>query len=147
MSQVFTIGFTGKRAATFFDLLRRNGVKRVIDVRLNNASQLAGFSKRDDLRFFLEELCGADYVHLPELAPTKPLLKAYRGGELCWEDYADRFLSLLAGRKVEALVDPELLQDGCLLCSEHQPHFCHRRLVAEYLGKSWGLGLKLTHLT
>jgi uncharacterized protein (DUF488 family) len=146
MSQLFTIGFTGKSAETFFSLLRGSRVRRLIDVRLNNVSQLAGFSKRDDLRFFLRELCGADYLHLPALAPTKPLLRAYRGGEMGWEEYSARFIQLLACRGVESELDPDVLKSGCLLCSEHQPDFCHRRLVAEYFGSCMGRGFQIVHL-
>lgn len=69
--KLFTIGFTKKSARRFFDLLRESGVKRILDVRINNGSQLAGFAKKDDLAYFLEEICGMDYVHLPSLAPRR----------------------------------------------------------------------------
>jgi len=146
MGELFTIGFTAKSAETFFNLLRGSRVRRLIDLRLNNVSQLAGFSKRDDLRFFLREICGADYLHLPALAPTKPLLRAYRAGEMGWEEYAARFIELLARRGVESEFDTGVLESGCLLCSEHQPHFCHRRLVAEYLGSRLSRGFQVVHL-
>ena len=69
--RLFTIGFTKKSAEGFFTNLSKAGVKRVIDIRLNNMSQLAGFTKRDDLRYFLRTICNIDYIHLPELAPNK----------------------------------------------------------------------------
>lgn len=135
---LFTIGFTKKTAERFFGALRRAGVKRIVDVRLNNVSQLAGFAKRKDLEYFAKELCGADYVHLPELAPTQDILDAYkkRGGS--WEEYEERFLELMKQRRIEENVSRDLLDQGCLLCSEDKPHHCHRRLVAEYLGRHWG---------
>ncbi len=143
--KVYTIGFTKKSAETFFTTLRDSGARRVVDVRLNNVSQLAGFSKRDDLRYFLREIAGLDYVHLPELAPTQELLDAYRkrGGD--WAAYERGFLALMHERHIEETVPREVIADGCLLCSEEKPHRCHRRLVAEYLRDHWG-DLDILHL-
>lgn len=143
---IYTIGFTQKSAKTFFTLLRSSSVKVLIDVRLNNVSQLAGFAKKDDLKFFLSELCGAEYVHSPELAPTKDILNAYKKGEIPWNVYEEKFLNLMAQRNVEKLIKPELIDNSCLLCSEHKPHLCHRRLVVEYLNKHSNLNLKVKHL-
>lgn len=143
--RVSTIGFTKKPASRFFKLLRESGVKRVIDVRLNNGSQLSGFAKQDDLAWFLDELCGIDYVHEPTLAPTRELLSDYRKGRIDWNAYAVRFLDLMRQRRVEETIPPEILDNGCLLCSEDQPHRCHRRLVAEYLDQHWG-DLHVIHL-
>ena len=143
--ELFTIGFTQKTAREFFTTLKAVGVKRVLDVRLNNNSQLAGFSKKEDLAFFLREIAGIDYVHLPELAPTQDILDAYKKHKGDWNVYERQFLDLMAQRKIENTVQPELLQHGCLLCSEHQPHHCHRRLVAEYLNGKWG-GIQTEHL-
>lgn len=143
---IYTIGFTQKNAEKFFKFLRISGVKTLIDVRLNNVSQLAGFAKKDDLKFFLRELCGAEYVHSPELAPTKDILNAYKKGEMPWNVYEDKFLNLMAQRNVEKSIKSELLNHGCLLCSEHEPHFCHRRLVVEYLNEHSNLNLKVKHL-
>lgn len=140
-----TIGFTGKPASRFFALLRQSGARRVVDVRLNNRSQLSGFAKRDDLAWFLEALCGMDYVHLPALAPTAELLSAYRKKRIDWRAYQDRFLALMHERRIAETVPRHLLDQGCLLCSEDQPHFCHRRLVAEYLDRRWG-GVAIHHL-
>lgn len=142
----FTIGFTQKKASEFFGLIRNHDIARVVDVRLNNVSQLAGFAKRDDLKFFLRELCDADYVHVPDLAPTKPMLDAYKKKEILWESYEDKFLDLMARRNIERTINKELLDKGCLLCSEHKPHHCHRRLVVEYLNKAWGSTIEVVHL-
>ena len=143
---VYTIGFTKKSAKIFFDFLKSSNVKTLLDVRLNNVSQLAGFAKRDDLRFFLKELCNADYVHVPEMAPTKDILNAYKKGEMEWQVYEDKYLNLMSQRSVEKQIDANLLENGCLLCSEHEPHLCHRRLVVEYLNEHTDLSLNVKHL-
>lgn len=144
--EVFTIGFTQSSAAHFFGRLRGAGIKRLLDVRLNNISQLAGFAKRDDLAFFLGELCGAEYVHEPLLSPTPELLDDYKKQRGSWADYERQFLALIAERRVEEWLDRALF-DGptVLLCSEATAEQCHRRLVAEYLQEQWG-GLTITHL-
>ena len=121
-------------------------VKRVVDVRLNNNSQLAGFSKKDDLAYFLKEIAGIEYVHVPELAPTQDILDAYKKQKGDWGTYERAFLDLMAQRQIEKSVQPDILQHGCLLCSERLPHHCHRRLIAEYLNAKWG-GIKTKHLT
>jgi len=144
--QVYTIGFTKKNAETFFGLLKTSKISTLIDVRLNNVSQLAGFAKSDDLRFFLRELCSVEYIHAPELAPTKDILNAYKKGEMSWEKYADKFLNLMSQRHIEKQVKLNEFENGCLLCSEHEPHFCHRRLVVEYLNKNAGFDLEVKHL-
>jgi uncharacterized protein (DUF488 family) len=143
--KVFTIGFTKKSAQQFFDALRQSGARRVVDVRLNNVSQLAGFAKRDDLKFFLKEVCGMDYVHLPELAPTQEILDEFKKLKGDWKTYEARFLELMRSRRIEENVSREILANGCLLCSEEKPHHCHRRLVAEYLQQHWG-DLDVSHL-
>ncbi len=143
--RLFTIGFTKKSAEAFFSTLKAAGARRVIDVRLNNVSQLAGFSKRADLRYFLREICDIDYVHLPDLAPTADIRQAYRKSKDDWATYERQFLALMAERQIEHRISPEILSDGCLLCSEDKPHRCHRRLVAEYLNEKWG-ALEIVHL-
>lgn len=143
--KVFTIGFTKKNARQFFDALRQSGTKRVVDVRLNNVSQLAGFAKRDDLKFFLKEMCDIDYVHAPELAPTKEMLDEYKKLKGDWETYEKRFLDLMEKRRIEDRIPKEIISEGCLLCSEDKPHHCHRRLVAEYLKEHWG-DIDISHL-
>ena len=144
--RVSTIGFTRKSARRFFSLLRESSVKRVVDVRLNSGSQLSGFAKQDDLAWFLDEICGIEYVHLTSLAPTQELLTDYRKKRIDWSGYTVRFLELMRERRVEETISRETLDGGCLLCSEHQPHHCHRRLVAEYLDDHWG-GIQVEHLT
>jgi uncharacterized protein (DUF488 family) len=136
--KLFTIGFTKKSAETFFTKLRRSGAKRIVDVRLNNVSQLAGFAKRNDLLFFLREICHMDYVHVPELAPTQDILDEYKKNKGDWAVYEKKFLELMSKREIEKNVNPAVIADGCLLCSEDKPHHCHRRLVAEYLKSHWG---------
>jgi uncharacterized protein (DUF488 family) len=141
--KLFTIGFTRSSAERFFTRLRQAGVKRLIDVRLNNVSQLAGFAKTDDLGYFTQELCGIETTHLLELAPTEDMLKTYRSDKN-WSDYAARFRRLIARRKIERL-DRTLFDGACLLCSEAEPHPCHRTLVAEYLREKWG-DVSIAHL-
>lgn len=143
--EIYTIGFTQRTAANFFGSLRRVGIRRLIDVRLNNSSQLAGFSKRGDLSFFLSELCNAEYVHEPLFAPTEDILNDYKKKKCSWNDYERRFLSLMADRRVEHKVNQKLLDiPTVLLCSEATAVHCHRRLVAEYLRDKWG-NLKIVH--
>lgn len=141
-----TIGFTQKSAEQFFTLLRNSESKLLIDVRINNVSQLAGFAKKNDLIFFLKELCGIEYIHMPELAPTDILLKKYKKGEISWEKYEDEFLNLISRRNIEKIVNLKLLEQSCLLCSEHKPHFCHRRLIVEYLNRTTDFNLLVKHL-
>lgn len=143
--RVFTIGFTKKSARKFFETLRCSGARRVVDVRLNNVSQLAGFAKRDDLEFFLKELGDIDYVHLPELAPTQEILDEYKKHKGDWATYEKRFLDLMEQRHIEDRIPQEIIADGCLLCSENSPHHCHRRLVVEYLNRHWG-EIAISHL-
>lgn len=144
--KILSIGFTKKSAETFFTRLKNAGVKRLVDVRLNNVSQLAGFAKKDDLRYFTKEVCHIDYVHVPALAPTADILGPYkkqRNGD--WALYERQFLDLMAERRIEENVSREVLDGGCLLCSEEKPHHCHRRLVAEYLKEKWG-GVQIEHI-
>jgi len=117
-----------------------------IDVRLNNVSQLAGFTKKDDLRYFSKAICGVDYMHLPQLAPTSEILDPYKkqkNGD--WPLYERQFLDLMRARRVEEITPRDLLDGGCLLCSEETPHHCHRRLVAEYLKEMWG-AIEIEHI-
>ena len=143
--KVYTIGFTKTKAKDFFSRLIKAGVKKVVDVRLNNVSQLAGFSKKDDLAYFLNEICGIDYEHRSELAPTKDMLDEYKKYRGDWTIYKERFLELMAQRKIEETLPHSALDRACLLCSEDKPHHCHRRLVAEYLKDKWN-DLEITHL-
>jgi uncharacterized protein (DUF488 family) len=143
---VSTIGFTKTTAEGFFERLLSSGVKKVLDVRLHNTSQLAGFAKADDLAYFLRKIGGIAYAHEPLLAPTDEMLKAYKKEKGDWSVYEQRFLALMGERRIEAHLDPEALDATCLLCSEATPHHCHRRLVVEYLNGKWGGSLTVRHL-
>jgi uncharacterized protein (DUF488 family) len=145
--QVATIGFTGKTAQEFFDLLKNAQVRTVLDIRLSNTSQLAGFAKKQDLPFFLDKLCGAAYEEMPDLAPEPDLFKRYKAKELTWADFSAAYVELIAKRRVESNLDVDLFRSACLLCSEHLPHHCHRRLALEYLNSRWNSRLKITHLS
>jgi uncharacterized protein (DUF488 family) len=145
--KLFTIGFTKKSAETFFTKLKDSGVKRLVDVRLNNVSQLAGFAKKNDLRYFTKAICNIEYVHLPQLAPTAEILNPYKkakNGD--WELYERQFLELIRARHIESTTPRELLDSACLLCSEEKPNHCHRRLVAEYLKDNWS-DVDIEHLS
>ncbi len=144
--EIYTIGFTQKSAAEFFETLKSHGIKRLIDVRLKNNSQIAGFAKNDSLKYFLKEICDADYIHMPFLSPPKELLDAYRKQNISWEKYQRRFVAFLKERKVESETDKKLFEiPTVLLCSERSPEHCHRRIVAEYLIERWREG-KVIHL-
>lgn len=142
---LYTIGFTQKSAKTFFDTLIKAGVKTVIDTRLNNVSQLAGFTKKTDLEYFLEKVGSIKYIHILDLAPTKDILDAYKKNKGDWKVYEQEFLKLMSDRQVEKTITPQIIDSSCLLCSEAKPHHCHRRLVAEYLNKQWG-NINICHL-
>jgi uncharacterized protein (DUF488 family) len=143
--RIFTIGFTKKSAESFFSLLAGSGAVRLVDVRLNNISQLAGFAKKDDLKYFLRAICGMDYLHLPELAPTTAMLDAYKKQKGDWTAYEVQFLALMKSREIENAASKDILSDACLLCSEDKPQHCHRRLVAEYLREKWA-DVSIIHL-
>lgn len=155
--KLFTIGFTKKPAQRFFGELvataKKSGLRRVVDVRIKPGSQLAGFAKKDDLAYFLDAICGVGYVRMPALAPTPELLSDYRKNKIGWGEYEPRFDAIMRERRIEHALTKEgaapgqsFLQDGdCLLCSEHEPDHCHRRLVVEYLQRRWG-GLEVVHL-
>lgn len=143
--RIYTIGFTRKTAVEFFSRLQRAGVRRVIDIRLNNTSQLAGFAKADDLKYFLKAIADIDYVHVPEFCPTQEILDAFRKGKGSWVDYERDFTHLIEERRVAEAVSRDLLDGGCLLCSEDTPEHCHRRLVAEHLRDRWR-DVEIVHL-
>jgi uncharacterized protein (DUF488 family) len=143
--KLLTIGFTKKTAEEFFSRLQKARVKRVVDVRLNNTSQLAGFAKGRDLGYFLDAVAKIDYVHWPELAPTKEILDAFKKEKGSWEEYEQSFAALLAERRIAETVGGSLCEGDCLLCSEATPEQCHRRLVAEYIGEHRG-DVEVIHL-
>lgn len=142
---LFTIGFTKKTAEEFFAILSNAGVKRVLDIRLNNSSQLAGFAKKNNLRYFLKAICGIEYVEKPEFAPTKQILEEFKKNRGDWTVYEKDFVELIANRRIEKNISREAVDYACLLCSEDKPEHCHRRLVAEYLEAKLG-DLKICHL-
>lgn len=145
--KVFTIGFTKKTAGEFFEKLKQSGAKRIVDVRLNNVSQLAGFAKKKDLIYFLKEIANMDYVHLPDMAPTKNILDEYKKNKGDWSLYEKKFNQLMENRAIEKQNIKNIIHEGCLLCSEHEPDYCHRRLVIDYLKKKWSNEtLHVTHL-
>jgi uncharacterized protein (DUF488 family) len=145
-ANVSTIGFTKTTAKGFFELLLDSGVKKVVDVRLHNTFQLAGFAEADDLAYFLKTIGDIQYAHQPVLAPTDAMLKAYKKEKGDWGAYETRFLGLMAERRIENVLKPGMLDGACLLCSEATPHHCHRRLVCEYLNDKWGGPLVVRHL-
>ncbi len=137
--EIYTIGFAKRSAPDFFGALRGAGIKRLLDVRLSNSSQLAGFTKRADLPFFLGEICGAAYLHEPLLAPTQELLDAYKKRKGSWQMYERAFMALMAERKIEERIRRDLFAvPTVLLCSETTAERCHRRLVCDYLNAAWG---------
>lgn len=142
---LYTIGFTKKTASQFFETLRAAGVARVVDVRLNNVSQLAGFAKKQDLAYFLDKIASIQYRHAPILAPTQQMLDAYKKHKGDWGEYERSFLRLMENRRIESAWGEEMREADCLLCSEEKPEHCHRRLVAEYLA-AHNDGVEIYHL-
>jgi uncharacterized protein (DUF488 family) len=143
---VFTIGYSKRTAPEFFGALRQAGIKRCVDVRLGNTSQLAGFTKQTDLPFFLKELCDIEYVAEPLLAPTRDMVDLLRKRKGSWAEYERRFLELITQREIEAqLARSVFAVSTVLLCVESTAEHCHRRLVLEYLREHWG-DLSITHL-
>jgi uncharacterized protein (DUF488 family) len=144
--EIYSIGFTQKSAREFFDTLKAHGIKRLLDVRLNNTSQLAAFAKQADLAYFLEEICGAAYEHEPLLAPTQAMLDAFKKQKGSWEDYTEAYVALISSRKVESTLSKESFRKKTvLLCSEATPEHCHRRLALEYFQQHWK-GITIHHL-
>jgi uncharacterized protein (DUF488 family) len=144
--EIYSIGFTQKNASEFFGALKAYGIERLLDVRLNNTSQLAGFAKQSDLPYFLKEICGAEYQHEPLLAPTQEILDAYKKKKGDWNDYTRKYLSLIRSRQVESkLSKASFEKKTVLLCSEPTAEHCHRRLALEYLQSHWG-DFRIVHL-
>lgn len=144
--RIYTIGFAGKSAREFFSLLQQAGIRRLVDIRLNNISQLAGFTKRADLEYFLQALAGIQYAHMPAFAPTKQILDAYKDKQMTWTQYEQEFKSLLEDRRPERTISASEFDRNCLLCSEPTAEQCHRRLSAEYLRERWGNAVIIHHL-
>jgi uncharacterized protein (DUF488 family) len=143
---IYSIGFTQRSAEDFFNTLKSAGIRRLVDIRLNNTSQLAAFAKRDDLAYFLKAICNAEYHHEPLLAPTQDTLDTYKKRKGDWAAYEREFLTLMRTRKIEKKLDrAQFTQPTVLLCSEFTPEHCHRRLILEYLQKKWG-DFNIVHL-
>lgn len=144
--KIYTIGYSQKSAAQFFyELKQIAGLSKVIDVRLNNSSQLAGFTKKGSLDFFLKEILAVSYYHLPILSPTKKIFSDYKRKIISWTSYTEQFLYLMEERNIETRLNPKMLDNSCLLCSEHSPEHCHRRLIVEYLSHRWE-NLEVLHI-
>lgn len=149
--RIYTIGFCGKSAEDFFELLRGSGIRRVLDVRLKNVSQMAGFAKRQDLPYFLKTILGADCVHDPGLAPPRYLLDDWgacpsKDQVAFWPEYEKRFLrAMVERRSLERQNQEDFVKPTVLLCCEVKPDMCHRRLVAEGLQQRWG-DVEIIHL-
>jgi uncharacterized protein (DUF488 family) len=143
--KLFTIGFAKKNAEEFFTKLKKANIKTLIDIRLNNISQLAGFTKKNDLEYFLREICGINYIYRPEWAPTKDILDNYKKKNISWQEYADKYNNLLLERKITNDIDLNELNMACLLCSELTPDKCHRKLLSEYFKKNFN-NIDILHL-
>jgi uncharacterized protein (DUF488 family) len=135
--RIFTIGYAGKNAGEFFAILKKTSIIKVIDVRLYNTSQLAAFTKKQDIEYFLQNIVGAEYVHLPIMAPTTQLLSDYKKGLIDWQQYEIQFKAIIAKRQIQEHIMPQDADMSCFLCSEAKADKCHRRIVAEYLAGHW----------
>jgi uncharacterized protein (DUF488 family) len=143
--KIFTIGYAGKNARQFFSILKQTRIRKVIDVRLYNTSQLAGFSKKQDVDYFLQAIVGAEYVHMPIMAPTKQLLNDYKKRLISWQQYEAQFKSIIAQRRIDKHIMPQDIDMSCFLCSEATADNCHRKLVVEYLAGLWP-NISIIHL-
>ncbi len=137
--EIATIGFTQSTAEHFFERLRAAGVRRVLDVRIHNTSQLAGFAKAGDLAYFARVIAGASYEHDTRLAPTAEMVSTYRAGRQPWEWFEAQFGDLMKARDIPTILDRRPFEERktVLVCSEPGPERCHRRLVAELLQEAW----------
>jgi len=143
---IYTIGFTKKSAREFFELLLDNDIKKIIDIRLRNNSQLAGFAKAKDLKYFLEEIDDIAYIHKPEFAPSKELLNSWRNDEITWKEYEKIYLNDLKNKVDFNKLEIDIFDNSCLLCSENLPEKCHRRLLAEFIDKKSPEKVQIHHL-
>jgi len=146
MITLYTIGFTKKSAEQFFELLKENKVKKLVDVRISNSSQLAGFAKGKDLAYFIKQICGIPYEHITDFAPSKELLDKWHKQEVSWAEYETIYTSMLKERDILRRYGIKQFDSACFLCSEETPEQCHRRLLAEYLQKHSTEEVKIVHL-
>ena len=145
MSELFTIGYTKKSAEKFFGIITDKKVEIMADVRLYNSTQLAGFSKSSDLKYFLEKICGCDYIALKQLAPNPSLFENYKNGKTTWNEYEkiyNKFLDTQANLDFFYAFKNKRI---CILCAESTPEHCHRRLIAQKISKTYD-NVKITHL-
>jgi uncharacterized protein (DUF488 family) len=145
MIKLFTIGFTKKSAEFFFDLLKKNDVKKIVDIRINNLSQLAGFAKGADLAYFAKSINDIEYVYIPDFAPTKELLSDYQNKKIDWPNYQKIFMNLIEERGISVKYNIKNFDGACFLCSEDEPDYCHRRLLVEYF-KEKNNNVQIIHL-
>lgn len=145
MIKIYTIGFTGKSASEFFDLLEKNRVTKIIDTRINNSSQLSGYAKGKDLEYFAKKISNIEYEHNLDFAPTKGLLSLYRDKKISWDEYAAQYVELIKSRNILKKINIDVYNHCCLLCSEHLPQQCHRRLLGEYLKSNFST-VEIIHL-
>ena len=145
---LYTIGFTQKTAKQFFELIKENQIELLVDIRLNNKSQLAGFSKGEDLKYFLKEICNCNYEHCVEYAPSKEILDSYKKGNLSWDEYVSQYIPLMNSRKApqKFLKSFSNQKRVCLLCSEPTLEKCHRRLLAEMIENSAQDEVSVVHI-
>lgn len=146
MITLYTIGFTKKSAEQFFNLLRDNHVRQLVDIRISNGSQLAGFAKGKDLEFFLKEICHIPYKHITNFAPTKELLDLWRQKKVTWKEYEDIYTTILKERDILRKYGVKPFDGSCFLCSEETPEQCHRRLLTEYMKKYSTEDVRIVHL-
>ena len=146
MITLYTIGFTKKSAEKFFELLKNNGVKQLVDIRISNNSQLAGFAKGKDLAYFVKQICGINYQHIVDFAPTKELLDRWHKQAVTWEDYIVEYTSMLKSRDIIQKYGIRRFDRACFLCSEETPEICHRRLLVEYLRNHSTEEVRIVHL-
>lgn len=146
MITLFTIGFTKKSAEVFFELLKKNNVKQLVDVRISNGSQLAGFAKGKDLEYFVKQICGINYRHITDFAPTKDLLNRWHTQAITWGNYIDEYMSILKSREIIKHFGVKQFDGACFLCSEETPEMCHRRLLTEYMKNSSSEEVKIIHI-
>ena len=147
MRKIFTIGSTRKTAENFFETLKEHGVKKIIDVRLNNTSQLLGFTKSYDLEYLLRVIMGAKYFHDKKFAPSEKIFVRYKKGIIGWDDYEKEFDELMNYRDIDTYIADNYFdaENICLLCTEVSPEYCHRRLVAEKIRDVLG-DVEIVHL-
>ena len=133
MGKIFTIGSTRKTAEDFFELLKSEGVTKIIDVRLNNTSQLLGFAKYPDIEYFTKKILNGEYFHDKKFAPSEKILSRYKKNIINWDDYEREFAELMNYRDIDVYIADKYAgqENYCLLCTEPTPEYCHRRLVAE----------------